>query len=153
MDDSERTEEFKVTDKRRFTSTGETRESEGPQPEPSEEQARQGAQTKPDTGAAETQTRQAQRKGTSARPEPSPPVNFSTFVVSLANTALFQMGYLKVEDAQEPPVDLVGARQTIDLLGVLQEKTVGNLTDEEKKLLTETLFQLRMAFVESSRKS
>ena len=47
--------------------------------------------------------------------------------------------------------DLEGARQTIDLIAILEQKTKGNLTEEEKKLVNETLFQLRMAFVEVSK--
>ena len=79
-----------------------------------------------------------------------PPVEFSGFVLSLANSALFHMGFLKLQDS-EVQKDLPAARQTIDLMALLEEKTKGNLTEQEQKTLKETLFQLRMAFVEASK--
>ena len=78
-------------------------------------------------------------------------MDFSLFVLSLANTALMQLGLIKLPNAQDLPKDVHAARQTIDILAMLEEKTRGNLDDEEKKLLVETLFQLRMAFVEATR--
>ncbi len=71
--------------------------------------------------------------------------------MSLANTALFQLGLIKIPGSEEPEKDLHGARQTIDLVALLEEKTKGNLTEQEAKILKETLFQLRMAYVESSK--
>jgi hypothetical protein len=71
--------------------------------------------------------------------------------LSLANTALYQLGFIKVSESEEVQKDLPGARQIIDIVAMLEEKTRGNLTDQEKKIITETLFQLRMAFVEASK--
>jgi hypothetical protein len=79
------------------------------------------------------------------------PVSFSLFIINLANTAMLQLGFMQMPDQKEPKKDLVGARQTIDLLAVLEEKTAGNLTEEENRLLKETLFQLRMAYVEAAK--
>jgi Domain of unknown function (DUF1844) len=62
-------------------------------------------------------------------------------------TALIQLGAIRHEN-EPPAVDLVGARQTIDSLTILQEKTKGNLTDREQKLLQNVLFELRMAWIE-----
>ncbi|MBI5251916.1 MAG: DUF1844 domain-containing protein [Desulfomonile tiedjei] len=78
------------------------------------------------------------------------PMDFNSLVLSLANTALFQLGLIKVPDA-ESAKDVAGARQTIDLLALIQDKTRGNLTEQEEKILKETLFQLRMAFVEAAK--
>jgi len=51
-------------------------------------------------------------------------------------------------EGQQPQVDIIGARQSIDMLGVLQEKTKGNLTPEETRLIESALFELRLAFLE-----
>ncbi|MGH9580516.1 MAG: DUF1844 domain-containing protein, partial [Terriglobales bacterium] len=74
-------------------------------------------------------------------------VTFERFVASLYMTALVQLGMMR-EPEVEPHVDLLGARQTIDTLGLIRQKTEGNLTDPEKNLLENCLYELRMAFVE-----
>lgn len=86
-----------------------------------------------------------------AHSQPRPPVDFSTFVLSLASTALIQMGVAPHPETgkQEKEPDL--ARETIDLLGLLREKTKGNLTEEETKFFDAVLYDLRVQFVESSR--
>jgi hypothetical protein len=62
-------------------------------------------------------------------------------------SAMIQMG-AGTQDGQRPRVDILGARTTIDLLGVLAEKTRGNLNDVEDRTLQSVLFELRMAFLE-----
>jgi hypothetical protein len=74
-------------------------------------------------------------------------VSFAAFIESLYMSALIQLGAIRPE-GEQPRVDIIGARQTIDTLGMLQEKTKGNLTPEEERLLQSALFELRMAFVE-----
>src|SRR5206468_2145053 len=74
-------------------------------------------------------------------------MNFERVIESFYMSALIQMGAIR-QDNEPPRVDIIGARQTIDSLTVLQEKTKGNLTDREKTLLQNVLFELRMAFVE-----
>jgi hypothetical protein len=76
-----------------------------------------------------------------------PPANFDRLVQSFYFTAIVQLG-LNTPQGQQVRVDLLGAKQTVDLLGVLAEKTKGNLTPEEDKLLQSVLFELRMAFLE-----
>lgn len=68
-------------------------------------------------------------------------------IESFYMSALIQMGAIR-QDNEAPRVDIIGARQTIDSLAVLQEKTKGNLTDREKTLMQNVLFELRMAFIE-----
>lgn len=151
MDENERSEGFKVSDKRRFTPEGEAKtddsgKDESVTPE-SESETREAPQPEPAPEPA------AEDKDTaeSARREELPPINFAGFVIGLANSALFQLGLIPVSEEGKPEKDLAGARQTIDIIAMLEEKTRGNLTDEEKRIITETLFQLRMAFVEASK--
>jgi uncharacterized protein DUF1844 len=79
--------------------------------------------------------------------EAYPEMSFSKVVESFYMSALIQMGALRNE-GEPPRVDIIGARQTIDSLTVLQEKTKGNLTDREQTLLQNALFELRMAWIE-----
>jgi hypothetical protein len=76
-----------------------------------------------------------------------PAINFDQLVQSLYLTAIMQLGGA-TREGQQPQIDIIGARQSIDMLGVLQEKTKGNLTPEETRLLDSALFELRLAFLE-----
>jgi hypothetical protein len=81
-----------------------------------------------------------------------PPVEFTTFVLSLSHSALMHLG-----EAPDPETggvvqkNLLLARQTIDLIAMLEEKTKGNLTGDEERLLAQILFDLRMRYVEKSK--
>ena len=79
-----------------------------------------------------------------------PPIKFEHLVQQLYLSALMQMGAATPE-GQRPRVDIIGARQSIDLLGVLDEKTRGNLTETEARMLETVLFELRMTFLELSK--
>ena len=72
-------------------------------------------------------------------------ISFSSFIASLAASALAHLG-----QGSDTRVDLPLARQSIDLLGLLQEKTQGNLDEEEAKLLESLLYDCRMHFVQTS---
>jgi hypothetical protein len=76
-----------------------------------------------------------------------PAMNFDRLVQSLYMTAAVQMGAGSAPNEQ-PRIDILGARQSIDMLSVLDEKTKGNLTEPEKRLLQNALFDLRMSFLE-----
>jgi hypothetical protein len=78
---------------------------------------------------------------------PQAPVGFEHLVQQFYLSAMLQMG-AGAQEGQRPRVDIMGARATIDLLGVLAEKTKGNLTDAEDRMLQSVLFELRMAFLE-----
>jgi hypothetical protein len=78
---------------------------------------------------------------------PQPAVTFEHLVQQFYVSAMIQMG-AGTQEGQRPRVDIVGARTTIDLLGVLAEKTRGNLTDAEVRTLDSVLFEVRMAFLE-----
>ena len=81
---------------------------------------------------------------------PDPTINFASFVLSLAATAAVHFG-----DRLDPntealgPVDLVAAGQMIDILALLEEKTQGNLTADERQLLETVLYELRLRFIEA----
>jgi hypothetical protein len=74
-------------------------------------------------------------------------VNFERFLASLYMTAMMQMGMMH-EQGGQPRIDIVGARQTIDTLSMITEKTKGNLTSVEENFLQNSLYELRMAYVE-----
>jgi hypothetical protein len=72
---------------------------------------------------------------------------FLDLVQSLQMGAMVGLGLLQGPDGKRPPVDLPGAKDAIDLLGILQEKTKGNLTKEEEEVLREGLYHLRMGYM------
>jgi len=74
-------------------------------------------------------------------------ITFEKFIASLYMTALMQLG-LAAPQGAKPEVDLIGARQTVDTLALLQEKTKGNLTPAEDNMLRNCLYELRMAYLE-----
>lgn len=76
-----------------------------------------------------------------------PPVTFENLVQQFYVSAMIQMG-AGTQEGQRPRVDILGARTTIDLLGILAEKTRGNLTGAEERALDAVLFECRMAFLE-----
>ena len=179
MPDKNKTPEFVVTDRRKFTSEGERRDeaaspSEAPATpppvaSPATPAADAGHSAKvsveepvagphdipppptPDEQRASQDAYQGRRLGV---PDPSGhgrahdyQMTFERLVASLYMTAMVQLGLIREEGA-EPLADLVGAQQTIDTIGLLAEKTRGNLTDAEVALLQNSLYELRMAFVE-----
>ena len=74
-------------------------------------------------------------------------MTFERFMASLYMTAMVQLGLMREQNAN-PAVDLIGARQTIDTLSIVAEKTKGNLTPTENNFLQNCLYELRMAYVE-----
>jgi hypothetical protein len=108
--------------------------------------------------AAESQQQKSAYDGASQRLEDliraqnpamgaQPPVNFESLIQQFYLSAMIQMG-AGTQEGQRPRVDILGARTTIDLLGILAEKTRGNLTDAEDRMLQTVLFESRMAFME-----
>ncbi len=83
---------------------------------------------------------------------PHPPhVDFGTFVLSLGSSALVHLGEIQHPDSTDAKENLLLARQTIDILAMLEEKTKGNLTEGESSFLRDLLADLRLKFVEKSR--
>jgi hypothetical protein len=126
---------FTVQDRRRFTDSGDTREA-------SEEPAASG-QTQGAPSASE------QPAGELHHDEALPEINFSTFVVSLSTQALMHLGEISDPASGQVEKDLPVAKQMIDIVGMLRDKTRGNLNSSEDKLLEDILFDLRMRYVEA----
>ncbi len=81
---------------------------------------------------------------------PLPEVNFSSFLLSLSSSILLHLGEIADPQSGEKKKDLALAKQTIDIITLLKDKTKGNLTEEEKNLLEHLLYDLRMRFVKAS---
>jgi hypothetical protein len=93
-------------------------------------------------------------EGASADGEDSlPAIDFATFVLSLSHSVLVHLGDAPDPSDGAPKRDVSMAKQTIDLLAVIQEKTAGNLTGEEERLLNQVMIDLRMRYEEVVRES
>ncbi|MBL8924053.1 MAG: DUF1844 domain-containing protein [Myxococcaceae bacterium] len=88
-----------------------------------------------------------ERRGETFVMEDAEPVSFSTFVLGLASSALIHLGEAPNPETGAATVNLVLARQSLDLLDLLKQKTRGNLTVEEEQLFTSLLTDLRLRFV------
>jgi len=161
---------FTVTDRRLFTSEGELRKETPEEPREAPAPVTKGAPEKPVEAEknakeemppppthAEQQAQadayrasskeldtQVELSGHSAK---ELEMTFERFMASLYMTAMLQLGLMH-EQGGQPRVDLIGARQTIDTLSLLSEKTKGNLTGTEENFLQNSLYELRMAYVE-----
>jgi uncharacterized protein DUF1844 len=151
----EEQQEFKVVDRRLFTADGERRSDVAPEPE-----MPAAAAVEPVAPAAAPQKavppaderRESPAAGPAAGAPPSG-VQFEHLIMSLVTSAMYQLGMAARPGEQPLPPDLPAAQETIDLLGLVQKKTHGNLTAEENELLTGSLQELRLAFVELTRRA
>lgn len=156
-------ESFTVTDRRLFTADGEPRteaseerspeppasaaappapqESSAPPPPSAEEQREQANAYQK---SSQEMDRQVELSGHSAK---DLEISFERFLASLYMTGMLQLGLMH-EQGGQPQLDIIGARQTIDTIGLLAEKTKGNLTAKEQGFLQNALYELRMAYVE-----
>jgi hypothetical protein len=138
---------FAVKDKRMFTDEGdvkpEPRKEEEEKPSPEKEEVTQEAAEK-----------EKQRVEEEVREEaaPLPEINFATFLLSLHTSVLFQFGDFQDPATGETARNLPAAKQTIDILSMLREKTIGNLDGDEQGLLDGILYELRMRFIKESEK-
>ena len=135
-DDSGRQPSFKVQDRRRFSATGEARE----------DVPDAGSDPAPQAGAAPPPTADSPHAA-----DADAPITFASFVFSLSTQALVHLGEVPDPVDGAARVNLDGARQIIDILGVLGEKTRGNLDPAESSLLESALYDLRMRYVERAR--
>lgn len=93
---------------------------------------------------------EAEADGTDSN-DPLPSIDFATFVLSLSHSALLHLGEAPHPETNKVEANLPLAKQDIDILGLLEEKTKGNLTGDEERLLAQVLFDLRMRYVERSK--
>ena len=130
---------FTLQDRRRFSpETGEARPEAAETISPSA----------PAAGPSEAQSTRPAEPHQEALPE----INFSTFVISLSTQALMHLGEISNPLTGQVEADVPTAKQMIDILGMLREKTKGNLNPNEDRLLEDVLFDLRMKYVEAVKK-
>ena len=80
-----------------------------------------------------------------------PQLDFGTFVLSMSSSALVHLGEVPEPESGQIMENVLAAKQTIDILCMLQSKTKGNLTDQEARLLRDMLFELRMKYVQKAK--
>ena len=130
---------FVIRDRRRFTEEGETKE------EAAEEKAEQ-----PETREQAEEEVESERERERIEEPPLPEINFSTFIFSLNTSTLLHLGEVPDPATGKQQEDLTMAKQTIDLLAMLEEKTRGNLTTDEENLLKHILYDLRLRYVQKT---
>ncbi len=86
----------------------------------------------------------------SGKEEVLPEVDFNSFIFSLSTSVLIQLGEIEDPFTQKPAKNLPLAKQTIDLIGMLKEKTKGNLTPQEERLVENILYDLKMRYVKAA---
>ena len=128
-------EGFTIKDKRTFDSEGKVKEEEkkAEEVEDKKEEKEKGREDE-------------KERGFTSLPE----VNFSSFLLSLSSSTLLHLGEIADPQSGEKRKDLALAKQTIDIITLLRDKTKGNLTEEEQNLLQHLLYDLRMRFVKAS---
>jgi len=122
---------FSIKDRRMFSQEG--------QPTPPEE-----------PGPAETQDRKPEDPaagGAEPPPTPLPEINFPTFIASLNASALVHLGIIEDPVSGKAEKNLAMAKQTIDILSMLQQKSAGNLASDEEAMLKSILYDLRILYV------
>lgn len=126
---------FKVSDRRILTEEGELKEEAA---KAHEKQSREAAHVPSAT------------EPSSAQDEPKLPMDFKTLVFSFRMNALVQLGILANPGTGKAEKDLRGAKQSIDILEILNDKTKGNLDAEEAQLLEASLYELKMSYLQAS---
>ena len=132
---------FVIKDRRRFTEEGEPKEETAP-----EEQAEE-----PKSTTQEEAKDRAKKEEEVTEEMPFPEINFSTFIFSLNTSALLHLGEIPDPATGKQQEDLAMAKQTIDLIAMLQEKTRGNLAPDEENLVKHILYDLRLRYVQKAK--
>ncbi len=127
--------DFIIKDKRIFAEEEKDKQEKDEKKEPSREEAKD--------QASEEMASQEEAEKDYQLPE----INFSTFIISLNASALTQFGMIEDPASGKKIKNLAIAKQTIDILGMLEEKTRGNLTDDEENILKNILYDLRMTYI------
>lgn len=142
MADKEEEKGFVIKDRRRFAEGAEDVENrQEPKPESASAAGQQDSARSDETFGSEQRARAG---------APLPEVTMATFIFSLSSSALVHLGEIPEPETNRTSVDLPIAKQIIDTLGMLQEKTKGNLDQDEERLLKSVLYDLRMRYVQKS---
>ncbi|RPJ61641.1 MAG: DUF1844 domain-containing protein [Acidobacteria bacterium] len=145
---------FKITDRRLFTEEGEPRPEaqRPPSPQPQREKSAESrTQAPPPRPAPRPRPQDQTRPGKQAPGEEELSIDFPSFLLSMATSAMVHMGEVADPATGRPAENLQAARQTIDILTILREKTQGNLSAEEQRLLDGLLYELRLKFLNKSK--
>jgi hypothetical protein len=135
---------FQVVDKRRFDTSGQERSPEAA-----------AAPEQPTIDTSKPQASDATQQFTlkdSPSEHAEEPVAFTSFIMSLATQVLVQLGQMPSPSGMEIPIDRESARQTIDIIAMLQKRTKGNLSSEEARFLEEVLHSLRVSYLHGKTK-
>lgn len=163
MSESKQDESFKVVDRRLFTPEGEFRKEVAEQQDRERDTAPAAAPTSAagavgSAGPAAAGTIAGKAATPSAMPAAAPPIDapkrspvFENLIRSLGQNAAMLLGGYADPQTGRPVLDLEGAREMIDMLDVLREKTRGNLAPEEDTLLLDVLGNLKLAFMEMAK--
>lgn len=138
---SDEKKDFVVNDRRAYSEEnqdGETQDTE------------QSAESSPEVDTQASSATEESPAAEARQEPPLPEINFSTFVVSLNASALLHLGAIEDPTTGQMNKNLSMAKQTIDILHLLEEKTVGNLSTEETNLLKNILYDLRIIYVKES---
>lgn len=151
---------IKITDKRIFDDQGEIRDKEALEREREEEKKK--SQDKEELHKDSKEQKSSEKKDKKREPQAQKEtsyksthplqIDFATFVSSLHTSALMHLGIIPNPIYNEDKVDLDLAKQNIDILEMLESKTKGNLDDEEANILANALYDLRMRYVELTKK-
>lgn len=158
-------EQIKVTDKRIFTSEGEIREEFRSEISPADPSAVRQAAPPPAPAPAATEPAPPQERRTRQEPPPAedrrnrsiadkaqnPGTPFTDFVEPLIAQAYMSLGMLRNPYQPKPTIDVAAARQMIEIVTMLKEKTAGNLTPDEEDFLATHLGELKLAFVQRTK--
>jgi hypothetical protein len=145
-EEGEKGKGFKVADRRRFSpETGEPRDAAQAAESPSEAAEPRASEVR---GEAQSQTKRESQESN----VPLPEINFSTFVISLSTQALMHLGEIADPMTGKVESDIAVAKQMIDIVGLLKDKTRGNLDPGEQQLMEDVLYDLRMRYVEAVKK-
>lgn len=130
--------DFIIKDKRIFAEKDEDQPIKEEKKKPSEE---------PAVETSESATDQEEERTDYQLPE----INFATFIFSLNHSVLVHLGVMEDPSTGKKVRNLPLAKQTIDILGMLEEKTRGNLEDDEEKMLKNILYDLRMIYIKEKK--
>ena len=130
---------FTIKDKRSFDEQG--------NPLATEQTENRTASAGESSTAAENKPPRTDEKASGKHADSAPEINFASFVLSLSTSVLYHFGEVPDPITNKKQRNLMLAKQTIDILGILKEKTAGNLAREEESLLTNLLYDLRMRYV------